>query len=387
MKILYDSQIFDMQKTGGVSRYFVEIISRLNNFNVEYELPLAYSKNVYLQENSLTVLNSSYLNCLYENFLPSMQFRGKRRLWELRNKFFYKDFLTNRQRDIQALKQQNFDIFHTTYYDTYFLDYIGEKPFVLTIYDMIHEKFPEMLADDIGIIKKKKLVAQKATRIIAISENTKQDIIDILKIPENKIDVVYLGDSVLEGNLQYSDNQFGKYFLFTGNRHAYKNFYFMLIALSDFLKENPDVKIVCTGSKFSDWELNLIRDLGLSSQIIHHFFADNNEMYWLYHNAIAFIFPSYYEGFGIPILEAFSAGCPAILADASCFKEVAGDGALYFDFKNKQQLVSCCDKLLKDVSFRKEVIANGKSILKQFSWEKASEETVKIYKSILELKS
>ena len=102
MKILYDSQIFDMQKTGGVSRYFVEIISRLNNFNVEYELPLTYSKNVYLQENPLTVLNSSYLNCLYENFLPSMQFRGKRRLWNLRNKFFYKDFLTNRQRDIQA---------------------------------------------------------------------------------------------------------------------------------------------------------------------------------------------------------------------------------------------------------------------------------------------
>ena len=383
MKILYDSQIFDMQKTGGISRYFVEIISRLNNLNVDYELPLTYSKNIYLQGNSLTVLDSAKLKCLYENFMPSASFRGKRKIWKLRNKIFYRNFLSNRQRDIQALKNQDFDIFHTTYYDPYFLDYIGNKPFVLTIYDMIHEKFPEMLADDIGIIKNKRLVAEKASKIIAISENTKQDIIDIMKIPESKIDVVYLINSVLEKNHQIN-NQFGRYFLFTGNRNSYKNFYFMLIALSDFLKANSDVKIVCTGSKFNDWEVSLIDELGLSSQVIHHFFADNNEMYWLYHNAIAFIFPSYYEGFGIPVLEAFSAECPAILADASCFREIASDGAVYFDPKNKQQLVECCDKLLKDFSFRKEVVAKGKEVLKKFSWEKAAEETVKIYKSILE---
>ena len=382
MKILYDSQIFDMQKTGGVSRYFVEIISRLKKFDINYELPLTYSKNIYLKEEPLTELNNSELKHLYENFLPSMQFRGKRKLWSLRNKVFHKDFMTNRQRTIQALKQQDFDIFHTTYYDPYFLDYIGEKPFVLTIYDMIHEKFPEMLLD-INTIRNKQLLAEKASKIIAISENTKQDIIDIMKIPENKIDVVYLGDSILEKN-QQEKNQFGKYFLFTGNRNDYKNFYFMLLSLSDFLKTNSDVKIVCTGSNFTDWEAELIKELDLSTQVIHHFFKDNNEMYWLYHNAIAFIFPSYYEGFGIPILEAFSAECPAILADASCFREVADNGALYFDPKNKQQLTECCDKLLKDLSFRQEIISKGKEILKKFSWEKTAEETMKIYKSILE---
>ncbi|NLK46924.1 MAG: glycosyltransferase family 4 protein [Treponema sp.] len=382
MKILYDSLIFDMQKTGGVSRYFVEIISRLKDFGIDYELPLNYSKNVYLQEESLTNLDNSRLKYLYENFLPSMQFRGKRKLWTLRNKFFYRNFISNRERDIQALKQQDFDIFHTTYYDPYFLDYIGKKPFVLTIYDMTHEKFPEMLLD-IDTIRNKKLLAEKANKIIAISENTKQDIIDIMKIPESKIDVVYLGDSILEKKQQVK-NEFGKYFLFTGNRNDYKNFYFMLIALSDFLKANPDVKIVCTGSNFTDWEVKLINELDLSSQVIHHFFKNNNEMYWLYHNAVAFIFPSYYEGFGIPILEAFSAECPVILADASCFREVADNGALYFDFKNKRQLIICCDKLLNDSSFRQEITTKGKQVLKKFSWEKTAEETVKIYKSILE---
>ena len=382
MKILYDSLIFDMQKTGGVSRYFVEIISRLKDFGIDYELPLNYSKNVYLQEESLTNLDNSRLKYLYENFLPSMQFRGKRKLWTLQNKFFYRNFISNRERDIQALKQQDFDIFHTTYYDPYFLDYIGKKPFVLTIYDMTHEKFPEILLD-IDTIRNKKLLAEKANKIIAISENTKQDIIDIMKIPESKIDVVYLGDSILEKKQQVK-NEFGKYFLFTGNRNDYKNFYFMLIALSDFLKANPDVKIVCTGSNFTDWEVKLINELDLSSQVIHHFFKDNNEMYWLYHNAVAFIFPSYYEGFGIPILEAFSAECPVILADASCFREVADNGALYFDFKNKRQLIICCDKLLNDSSFRQEITTKGKQVLKKFSWEKTAEETVKIYKSILE---
>lgn len=382
MKILYDSQIFDMQRTGGVSRYFVEILSRLNNFGVEYELPLTYSKNAYLQEMPLVNLNNSEFKNLYENFLPSMNFRGKRKLWNLRNKLFCKNFTTNRQKDIQTLKNQDFDLFHTTYYDSYFLDYIGNKPFVLTIYDMIHEKFPEMLLD-IDTIRNKKLIAEKATKIIAISENTKQDIIDILKIPEKKIDVIYLGDSALESK-QQTDNLFGKYFLFTGNRTDYKNFYFMLLALSDFLKANPYVKIVCTGQRFTDWETKLINELNLSSQLVHHFFKDNNEMYWLYHNAVAFIFPSYYEGFGIPILEAFSAECPAVLADASCFREIAGEGALYFDPKNKQQLTECCDKLLKDSSFRHDVIKKGKQILSNFSWEKTAEATVKVYKSILE---
>lgn len=382
MKILYDSQIFDMQRTGGVSRYFVEILSRLKDFDIKYELPLTYSKNVYLNEKALSDLDNSKLNYLYENFLPSLNFRGKRKLWKLKNKLFHNDFITNRQRDIQSLKNQDFDLFHTTFYDAYFLKYIGNKPFVLTIYDMIHEKYPEMLLDT-DTIKNKKYIAQRASKIIAISENTKQDIIDIMKIPEDKIDVIYLGDSVLESN-SLSNNKFGKYFLFTGNRTAYKNFYFMILALSDFLKTNPDVKIVCTGSKFTDWETKFISELSLDSQVVHYFFNNNNEMYWLYHNAVAFIFPSYYEGFGIPILEAFSAECPAILADASCFREIADNGALYFNPKNKKQLAECCDKLLKDPIFRNDIISKGKMILNRYSWEKTTEETVKIYKSILE---
>lgn len=158
----------------------------------------------------------------------------------------------------------------------------------------------------------------------------------------------------------------------------------MILALSDFLKTNPDVKIVCTGSKFTDWETKFISELSLDSQVVHYFFNNNNEMYWLYHNAVAFIFPSYYEGFGIPILEAFSAECPAILADASCFREIADNGALYFNPKNKKQLAECCDKLLKDPIFRNDIISKGKMILNRYSWEKTTEETVKIYKSILE---
>ena len=159
---------------------------------------------------------------------------------------------------------------------------------------MIHEIYPEML-HDINLIRNKKLLAQKAEHIIAISENTKNDIIDLLGIPEKKISVIYHGTASFTHNMiENSTNQYGKYFLYTGTRNNYKNFYFTIMSLADFLKNNPDLRILCTSSDFNDDEKELITYLGLENQIIHTFFLSNNEMYELYRNAIGFIFPSYY---------------------------------------------------------------------------------------------
>lgn len=383
MKILYDSQVFDIQKSGGISRYFVEIIKNLPN-DFSYSLETAYSRNVYLANSSLVSLSENSKMQKLESFLPHLHFKGKGRIQKLRNRILYSNFITNRMRDIEALKNQDFDVFHPTYYDPYFLDYIGNKPFVLTIHDMIHEKFPEMLCD-VKTIENKKLLAQKATHIIAISEQTKKDVINLLGISEKKISVVYHGtSSIVDVAASSLGNKYGKYFLFTGTRNIYKNFYFMLIALADFLKKYPEVKLVCTSSDFNEFEKKLIKILGLENQVVHTFFETDTQMYELYKNAIAFIFPSYYEGFGIPVLEAFEACCPCILADASCFREVAQDSALYFDPKNKMQLVSCAEQLLNDSELRNSFAEKGKNRLKAFSWEKAARETSEVYSKVIE---
>ena len=370
MKILYDTQCFDMQKFGGISRYFCEIMKNLSR-NDEYILPCIYSKNEYLKQSNLVNESSS---------------PGEKLIDSLKNKFFISGILRNRQECIKALQNQDFDVFHPTYFDTYFLEYIGQKPFVLTIHDMIYELYPEFFSIAEAIIKNKKLLAKKAAKIIAVSNQTKEDIVKFYGSSfADKTEVVYHGSSLktpdsARDNVDFK-TQFGRYFLFTGSRNIYKNFFFMIESCAEFLIEK-DLKIVCSGTPFSDSEKTFFDTLNISDRIIHYF-ASDKELFWLYKNAIAFIFPSYYEGFGIPILEAFEAETPCLLAKSSCFPEIASDAALYFDPKNKNEIVSAMSNVL-DKNIAANLVEKCKERLKDFSWKTTAEQTLNIYKSLLD---
>lgn len=374
MKILFDSQCFDMQKFGGISRYFCEIIKNFSR-NDEYILPCTYSQNEYLKQSKLVNLVES-------------SFPGKKFIDLLKNKFFLTGILRNRKESIKALRNQDFDVFHPTYFNPYFLEYIGQKPFVLTVHDMIHELYPEFFKNADKIIKNKKLLAEKAAKIIAVSNKTKEDLVNFYGSPfADKTEVVYHGSSLktpdsARDNVDFK-TQFGRYFLYTGTRNIYKNFLFMIESCAEFLIEK-DLKIVCSGSPFSDSEKVFFESLNISDRIIHYF-ASDNELFWLYKNAIAFIFPSYYEGFGIPILEAFEAETPCLLAKSSCFPEIAGDAALYFNPKHKNEIVSAMSRIL-DKNLAIELVIKGKQRLADFSWEKTAEQALNIYKSLLDRK-
>lgn len=370
MKILYDSQCFDMQKFGGISRYFCEIIKNFSRNDQQYILPCIYSSNEYLKQFKL----------VNESSLP-----GKKFIDSLKNKFFLSGILRNRQESIKALQNQDFDVFHPTYFDPYFLEYIGQKPFVLTIHDMIYELYPEFFSNAEEIIKNKKLLAEKAAKIIAVSNKTKEDIIKFYGASfADKTEVVYHGSSLKTPDSANEsidfETMFGRYFLYTGTRSFYKNFLFLVESCAEFLIEK-DLKIVCSGAPFTDGEKSLFDTLNISDRIIHHF-ASDNELFWLYKNSLAFIFPSYYEGFGIPILEAFEAGAPCLLAKSSCFPEIADDAALYFDPKSKNEIVSAMSQIL-DENIADNIVKKGKERLKDFSWKKTAEQTLNIYKSLL----
>ena len=181
MKILYDYQIFTKQNYGGVSRYFYELMDNLRAHKIDIEIPINYSKNIYIKEaDFLSRPLKGYTE--YKDFLLGLRPKGKAKIYKLLQKLnFIKNAETANQKiSIERLKKQNFDIFHPTYYDSYFLKYIGKKPFVLTIYDMIHETYPELFSADNKIARQKKILAQKAEKIIAISENTKKDIIKFI---------------------------------------------------------------------------------------------------------------------------------------------------------------------------------------------------------------
>jgi len=382
MKILYDYQIFTSQKYGGISRYFVEIISHLSN-DISYEIPVLYSDNVYLRKQ----LEFDYLKPVYnpiDQFLFGWKFRGKHILFQWFKKYFpshYVDCYTlNKAMNIESIKAQDFDIFHPTYYDDYFLEYLGNKPFVLTVHDMIHELYPELLNDSCLSVRKKRLV-ERAAHIIAVSENTKKDIMDIFCIPEEKISVIYHASSmtkIADGSFQLPE----KYFLFVGARRGYKNFLFFIRALAPILEHEKDVAVVCTGGSFSKEELDVLDSLNIREHFISTF-VEEDEMFELYNRAIALVFPSYYEGFGIPILEAFESSCPVLLSDASCFPEIAQEAAIFFPPKDIKQIQFCLEEILHNTALKQTLINRGLERIKNFSWEKSAQQTYEVYQRVL----
>ena len=216
MKILYDHQIFEQQKYGGISRYFCEVIEGLSGVrNIKMDVSLRYSKNEYLKKSMFSHKAHDDPGA-YENFMPGREFKGKWSLYAARNKIIkpIKTNVVNKHMSIEALKRQDFDVFHPTYYDDYFLPYIGKKPFVLTIYDMINEIYPECSSLVDKIAENKRELAKIASKILTISECTKKDLINFLGISSEKISVIHLATSMGSAVSESAELSFGNQYQF-----------------------------------------------------------------------------------------------------------------------------------------------------------------------------
>ncbi|MDR0506648.1 MAG: glycosyltransferase family 4 protein [Dysgonamonadaceae bacterium] len=381
MRILYDHQTFVLQKFGGISRYFTQIISNFPE-NVSVDISVKYSDNVYLKELKKYEIENIYNPC--DKFACNLKFKGKGLIFKLVRKLSPDKYANcetkNINLSIEKLKAKNYDLFHPTYYNDYFIEHIGNKPFVLTIHDMIHELYPELL-NDMNLSIRKAALAKKASHIISVSENTKKDIIDILNIPEEKISVIYHASS-LPAKKNILANLPEKYFLFIGERDGYKNFMFFVEAIAPILKEQNDIFVVCTGRKFNSKENKILKDLNIRDNFIY-VFIEEDELSSVYNQAIAFVFPSYYEGFGIPILEAFESDCPLILSNTSCFPEIAKDCALYFNPKDMKQMRKCMENIIDNNTLRRSLTDKGKIRVKDFSWADSSNKTLEVYSRVL----
>ena len=361
--ILYDHQIFSLQKFGGISRYFYE----LNQSNSYYEnnLSLIYTPNQYLLNESNNKYKKFEIPEVFKNSIQKIVSKTKRRFYKINNQYH----------TIKSLKNQNFNIFHPTYYNPYFLKYICKKPWVLTVYDMIDEKLNLNFNGNSFINNKKKLI-HLAHKIIAISQNTKNDIIDLYGIDDKKIEVIHLANS-LQPYVKNTKPNF-PYILFVGNRNLYKNFDILLKAIHIIFKKYPELHLICTGPAFNDIEKKKFLSLNISERI-HHQFTNDDNLWQLYHQAEIFVFPSQYEGFGIPILEAFSAGCPVVLSNASCFPEIAKDAAAFFENDCLDGLVHILQTLISNSDMREHLKVKGLERLKNFSWDKTRQQHAEIY--------
>lgn len=368
--ILFDDQVFKIQQYGGISRYFCNLMNGLSKSEEYQILPNNYfSTNKHLDKHQLNKFSFLY---------KTKNFKGKHRLINYISK-------RNDKKLKRLIQKGQFDIFHPTYYNVDFLNYLpSNKPFVLTVYDMIHEIMPELVSDYYNEVMNKSLLLQKAEHIIAISENTKKDIIHFYpNISPQKISVIHLASSeVIESELSAS-SEMSNYILFVGNRGLYKNFKWMFESISDFLTEKKMILICAGGGWFSDSEIDLFKSFNLDKNVKFVDISNDHILNNLYKKAFCFIFPSIYEGFGIPILESFANRCPAILSKSSCFPEIAGNGALYFEINNAESLKGQLNELYYNNELRKDLIKHSKEILLKYSWNRMVAQHIEVYKKIL----
>lgn len=356
LNIFFDHQIFSLQRVGGISRYFAELRNSLPVYNCCTVMPQFYTENIYLETKNEIGLK----------FVPQ-KIRGRV------NEFF------SRKNARAMLQSDSYDVFHPTYYSTYHLGK-SKKPFVLTVHDMIHEIYPEQYRNPGEIQRSKKKLIQAADKIIAISDHTKSDILRFNPIDPQKIEVIHHGTSILNLTPEPLSSVPQSFVLFVGERKGYKNFKTLATAFSK-ISLPSGVGLFCVGGgPFSQEEMNYLTELKIEKKTIQKSLTDG-ELAWAYKNAACFVFPSLYEGFGIPILESMSFGTPTILSQTSCFPEIAGDAAIYF--KTTDELADAIESVLNPKMplslLRDKAIAQSRL----YSWDKVAKQTSSVYRSLI----
>lgn len=365
MDIIYDYQVFSLQEYGGASRYFYEIASRIAGYSgYEARIVAPIYINKYLKNNKSALVIGKYTPPIPK----TINLRG------------YINAVVTKG----LLRKIKPDIVHETYYNAIKLS-SGKTVTVITVLDMIHEKFREWFSGNDSTTIIKKSAVNRADHVICISENTKNDLMEIFHVEPSKISVVYLGHSLtlnlpLLGNRVFTN----PYILYVGERVGYKNFYSLLQAYMASNKLNNDFKLVCFGGKeFSIEELKEFKILGVMPGQIHHVTGDDRILANLYYYASIFVYPSFYEGFGIPPLEAMSYRCPVACSNTGSLPEVVDDAAEYFDPHNTESILSSIEKVVYSIDESETLIARGLERFKQFTWEACAKETSLVYASLL----
>lgn len=368
MRILYDHQIFSAQKYGGVSRYHAELHQHLNNIEgIGVEISLKYTENIYLNRlSNYKLKNTVHFSNKYLTYLSEI---------------FYSKL--NQIYSNECIRKSNFDLLHPTYYDPYFLPKL-KKPLIITVHDLIHERFADGISKRDKTIMFKELLSAKAIKILANSHSTKKDLINLIGVDSEKIIVTHLSGGFEKPLKILNKTEIGlpeKYILFVGSRQWYKNFIRFFDAVTPLLISDKTLKIVCTGSEFTKSEIQMFEKSGVRNQMVRYF-CNEDDFYYVYNFAELFVFPSEYEGFGIPTLEAFSADCPVVLSNTSSMPEVGGDAVLYIDPYDVADIRSKIEQLLFDKDLRLKLIEKGRKQLEKFNWEKTAKETLKVYESL-----
>ncbi len=306
---------------------------------------------------------------------------------------FWMQFILSRE-----LKKHKLDLLHCPAFKA---PLKSPVPLVVTFYDIHILKHPHdynlWLSSYLNFMLPK--IAKTADKIITISEFSRRDIVNTLSIPEEKVTVTYCGvndtfrvttDNALKNNIlkKYKLNK--KFILYVGALQPRKNIPALLKAYSELKKNHGfDYDLVLVGS--TGWRnkriFTLIEKLGLNNDVRFLGHVPEADLPVIYSLAEFFVYPTFFEGFGMPVLEAMSCGCPVITSDTSSLPEVVGDAGIMVDPGNTQELKNAMLRLSRDHSLKNELKEKGIRRAKMFSWDKCARETLGVYKEVIREKN
>lgn len=348
----------------GISRYLTELIPRVASMDgFEVSVHMGLSPNLY----GLQQMRNQFASFRYVRFPSNHGMRYGIRL----NEFWFQKYMNMRSEQIDGV--------HMTYYPRRMPTVRARL--IATMYDMIPERFPSPVNERAFLSTRQRLCAERCSRIIAISESTKRDVVEFYNIDPQLVDVTPLANSL---HAEPGGNLVGRpYVLFVGGRWRHKNFDRFVTVWAEMRAIRDGFLVVCFGGgRFTESELHTIAELGLEHNIVW-MSGDDLVLASLYAHAQALIYPSLYEGFGLPPLEAMHYGCPVMCSNSSSLPEVVGDAAVTVDTADAGELAKGMAAVIGDSALRNQLVLAGRVREASFTWDRTAAATVESYRRLL----
>ena len=380
MLIAFDCRIIRDKNPAGITRVVLEFLKKILMSDRKNEYILIFD-NLEMQE-----FVSYYLRHIKKKvkiLIVPFKLMTKNDFWQLP----------------KILEDKKINIYYLPYYITSPFHKKSYKV-VVTVFDLIHFFYPQLKMSRGRKLFHKftfitKLIFKRADRIITISVNTSRDLIKNFKVPPKKIKMIYMGvsenfrvincDSV-KRLLREKYKIFKPYLLYVGRNEPHKNIKAVILAyakLPEYLQEKYN--LVLAGKedeKYNQSIREMIARYQLEDKVIFTGYVEESELPYIYSGAAVFVFPSFYEGFGLPILEAMACGVPVVASNASSLPEVGGEAALYSNPTDVLKISANIESLLEDTLLREEMIRRGLMQIKNFTWFNAANNLLECFNEL-----
>ncbi len=362
MKIGIDARLYGT-KNRGLGRYVKKLVDGLTS------LPERQRYVIFLNEDNFDTFSTA--NPLVKKVLLPARWYSVKEQWLA----------------LKIIKPFCLDLMHWPHFN---VPYFYQQPFIVTIHDLIINHFPNSRATTlpnwqywlklVGYRQVLRHAVLASKKIIVPSQFVKEDLLKFFKVPATKISVIYEGYFLDQSHEPAKISRLAitkPFLLYVGAAYPHKNLE-MLVRVFKQLNKEKRYQLVLVGSQDNFYQ-RLKDQAALDRDIIFTGFVAEGELAGLYQQALAYIFPSLYEGFGLPPLEAQAHGLPVISSKQSCLPEILADSVLYFDPKNPAELLQKLQRLTGSQSLRAELRAKGLKNIQRFSWQKMVKETLKLY--------